>query len=47
MNANFGLFPPLTDEIRKGRKGKKERARAYTERAKASWAEWLGMATAA
>ncbi len=47
MNANFGLFPPLTDEIRKGRKGKKDRARAYTDRAKASWAEWLGMAAAA
>ena len=47
MNANFGLFPPLTEEIRKGRKGKRERARAYTERAKASWDAWLGMARAA
>ena len=47
MNANFGLFPPLAADIRKGRKGKKDRARAYTDRAKASWAEWLGMAAAA
>ena len=47
MNANFGLFPPLTEEIRKGRKGKRERARAYTERAKASWDGWLGMTAAA
>ncbi|MEM7191108.1 MAG: methylenetetrahydrofolate--tRNA-(uracil(54)-C(5))-methyltransferase (FADH(2)-oxidizing) TrmFO, partial [Pseudomonadota bacterium] len=29
MNVNFGLFPPLTEEIRKGRKGKKARAGAY------------------
>ncbi len=41
MNANFGLFPPLNDDIRKGRKGKRERARAYTERAKMSWHGWL------
>ncbi len=41
MNANFGLFPPLTEEIRKGRKGKRERARAYTERAKISWDAWI------
>ncbi len=41
MNANFGLFPPLTDDVRKGRRGKKDRQRAYTDRAKAAWAEWL------
>ncbi len=41
MNANFGLFPPLTDDVRKGRRGKKDRQRAYTDRAKASWAAWL------
>ena len=42
MNVNFGLFPPLTEDIRKGRKGKRERARAYTDRAKISWDGWLG-----
>ena len=41
MNANFGLFPPLTDDVRKGRRGKKDRQRAYTDRAKAAWAQWL------
>jgi len=41
MNVNFGLFPPLTDDIRKGRKGKRDRARAYTDRAKAAFGEWL------
>jgi methylenetetrahydrofolate--tRNA-(uracil-5-)-methyltransferase len=41
MNVNFGLFPPLPEGTRKGRKGKKERARAYTDRAKAAWDAWL------
>jgi methylenetetrahydrofolate--tRNA-(uracil-5-)-methyltransferase len=41
MNVNFGLFPPLTDDIRKGRKGKRDRARAYTDRAKAAFGGWL------
>jgi len=41
MNTNFGLFPPLSEDIRKGRKGKRERARAYTDRAKVSWDGWL------
>ena len=40
MNANFGLFPPLED-VRKGRRGKKERQLAYTQRAKTAWANWL------
>lgn len=47
MNANFGLFPPLDADIRKGRKGKRERAKAYTERAKISWDGWLGKPAAA
>lgn len=47
MNANFGLFPPLTEDVRKGRRGKKDRQRAYTDRAKAAWAEWLGEKRAA
>ena len=41
MNVNFGLFPPLADDIRKGRKGKRDRARAYTDRAKAAFGGWL------
>ena len=47
MNANFGLFPPLDADIRKGRKGKRERAKAYTERAKLSWDDWLRKLAAA
>ncbi|MEL7416679.1 MAG: methylenetetrahydrofolate--tRNA-(uracil(54)-C(5))-methyltransferase (FADH(2)-oxidizing) TrmFO, partial [Pseudomonadota bacterium] len=40
MNVNFGLFPPLED-VRKGRRGKKDRKIAYTDRAKADWQAWL------
>jgi methylenetetrahydrofolate--tRNA-(uracil-5-)-methyltransferase len=39
MNVNFGLFPPI--EAKGGRKGRKDRYRAYTDRAKKSFAEWL------
>ena len=46
MNVNFGLFPPLP-EARGGRKGRKDRYRLYTERAKADWLAWLGQSTAA
>ncbi len=41
MNVNFGLFPPLPEGVRKGRKGKRERAKAYTDRAKSAWDGWL------
>ncbi|MEM1383355.1 MAG: methylenetetrahydrofolate--tRNA-(uracil(54)-C(5))-methyltransferase (FADH(2)-oxidizing) TrmFO [Pseudomonadota bacterium] len=40
MNVNFGLFPPLGAPP-KGRRGKRDRARAMTERAKAAWTAWL------
>lgn len=40
MNVNFGLFPPL-DAARGGRKGRRERYKGYTERAKADFAAWL------
>ena len=40
MNVNFGLFPPL-DQARGGRRGRKERYRGYTDRAKAAWMAWL------
>ncbi len=40
MNVNFGLFPPL-DGVRGGRKGRKERYKGYTDRAKVDWQGWL------
>ncbi|WP_097930312.1 methylenetetrahydrofolate--tRNA-(uracil(54)-C(5))-methyltransferase (FADH(2)-oxidizing) TrmFO [Monaibacterium marinum] len=40
MNVNFGLFPPL-EAPKKGRRGKKDRKIAYTDRAKLDWAAWL------
>ena len=40
MNVNFGLYPPL-DEMRGGRKGRKDRYPAYTDRAKADFNQWL------
>ncbi|WP_210528320.1 methylenetetrahydrofolate--tRNA-(uracil(54)-C(5))-methyltransferase (FADH(2)-oxidizing) TrmFO [Rubellimicrobium arenae] len=48
MNVNFGLFPPLP-EARSGRRGRADRYRGYTERAKADWTAWLagGLAQAA
>lgn len=39
MNVNFGLFPPI--EAKGGRKGRKDRYRAYTDRAKDAFAGWL------
>ncbi len=41
MNVNFGLFPPL-DGVKGGRRGRKERYKAYTDRAKVDWQAWLG-----
>ncbi|WP_339690859.1 methylenetetrahydrofolate--tRNA-(uracil(54)-C(5))-methyltransferase (FADH(2)-oxidizing) TrmFO [Celeribacter baekdonensis] len=43
MNVNFGLFPPL-DGMRGGRKGRKERYKGYTDRAKEEFTAWLGVA---
>jgi methylenetetrahydrofolate--tRNA-(uracil-5-)-methyltransferase len=40
MNVNFGLFPAL-DGMRAGRKGRKERYKGYTDRAKEDWSQWL------
>jgi methylenetetrahydrofolate--tRNA-(uracil-5-)-methyltransferase len=39
MNVNFGLFPPI--EARGGRRGRKDRYKAYTDRAKVAFADWL------
>lgn len=40
MNVNFGLFPPLPDS-RSGRRGRKDRYPAYTQRAKDDFNAWL------
>ena len=40
MNVNFGLFPVI-EGVKSGRKGRVERYRAYTQRAKISWSNWL------
>ncbi|MDF2142414.1 methylenetetrahydrofolate--tRNA-(uracil(54)-C(5))-methyltransferase (FADH(2)-oxidizing) TrmFO [Paenirhodobacter sp. CAU 1674] len=40
MNVNFGLFPPL-DAARGGRKGRKDRYKGYTDRAKETFNQWL------
>ncbi|MCP5088486.1 MAG: methylenetetrahydrofolate--tRNA-(uracil(54)-C(5))-methyltransferase (FADH(2)-oxidizing) TrmFO [Rhodobacteraceae bacterium] len=40
MNVNFGLFPPVAD-VKGGRRNRKDRYKAYTERAKTDWAAWL------
>ena len=41
MNVNFGLFRPI--EAKGGRRGRKDRYKAYTDRAKAAWTDWLGL----
>jgi methylenetetrahydrofolate--tRNA-(uracil-5-)-methyltransferase len=41
MNVNFGLFPPI--EAKGGRRGRKDRYKAYTDRAKAAFGQWLAM----
>ena len=43
MNVNFGLFRPI-EGTRNGRKGRKERYKAYTDRAKSAWQDWLAKA---
>ncbi len=40
MNVNFGLFRPV-DGLKGGRRGRKDRYKAYTDRAKAEWKKWL------
>ncbi|MBU2982466.1 methylenetetrahydrofolate--tRNA-(uracil(54)-C(5))-methyltransferase (FADH(2)-oxidizing) TrmFO [Lentibacter algarum] len=40
MNVNFGLFPPV-EGIKGGRKRRVERYKAYTDRAKTLWTDWL------
>ncbi|WP_430448983.1 methylenetetrahydrofolate--tRNA-(uracil(54)-C(5))-methyltransferase (FADH(2)-oxidizing) TrmFO [Rhodophyticola sp.] len=40
MNVSFGLFPPV-EGLKGGRRGRKDRYKAYTDRAKAAWTDWL------
>ncbi len=40
MNVNFGLFRPV-EGLKGGRRGRKDRYKAYTDRAKSVWTEWL------
>ncbi|MEK6215655.1 MAG: methylenetetrahydrofolate--tRNA-(uracil(54)-C(5))-methyltransferase (FADH(2)-oxidizing) TrmFO, partial [Boseongicola sp.] len=42
MNVNFGLFPPV--DAKGGRRGRKDRYKAYTDRAKIDWTSWLAEA---
>lgn len=44
MNVNFGLFQPV--DLKGGRKNRPARYKAYTDRAKAAWQEWLQIETA-
>jgi methylenetetrahydrofolate--tRNA-(uracil-5-)-methyltransferase len=41
MNVNFGLFRPI--ESKAGRRGRKVRYKAYTDRAKEAWLTWLAV----
>ncbi len=45
MNVNFGLFPPI--DAKGGRRGRRDRYKAYTDRAKAAFMDWLGQRYAA
>ncbi len=40
MNVNFGLFPPI--DAKGGRRRRKDRYKAYTDRAKVAFTQWLG-----
>jgi methylenetetrahydrofolate--tRNA-(uracil-5-)-methyltransferase len=40
MNVNFGLFRPV-EGLKGGRRGRSDRYKAYTDRAKAAWSDWL------
>lgn len=39
MNVNFGLFPPI--KAKGGRRNRKDRYKAYTDRAKETFTKWL------
>jgi len=43
MNVNFGLFRPV--DLKGGRRNRPARYKAYTDRAKAAWTDWLTQST--
>ncbi|MDD9707265.1 methylenetetrahydrofolate--tRNA-(uracil(54)-C(5))-methyltransferase (FADH(2)-oxidizing) TrmFO [Seohaeicola sp. SP36] len=45
MNVNFGLFRPV-EGLKHGRRGRKDRYKAYTDRAKDAWLAWLDQSSA-
>ncbi|MBN8294063.1 methylenetetrahydrofolate--tRNA-(uracil(54)-C(5))-methyltransferase (FADH(2)-oxidizing) TrmFO [Rhodobacter sp. NTK016B] len=45
MNVNFGLFPPI--DMKGGRRGRKDRYKGYTDRAKEAFSDWVASATLA
>jgi methylenetetrahydrofolate--tRNA-(uracil-5-)-methyltransferase len=40
MNVNFGLFQPV-EGLKNGRRGRKDRYKAYTDRAKSAFVAWI------
>jgi len=40
MNVNFGLFQPV-EGLKNGRRGRKDRYKAYTDRAKSAFVAWV------
>ena len=44
MNVNFGLFRPV-EGLKGGRRGRRDRYKAYTDRAKSAWADWVRAST--
>ena len=44
MNVNFGLFHPV-EGLKGGRRGRKDRYKAYTDRAKSCFSDWLTQST--
>ena len=44
MNVNFGLFHPV-EGLKGGRRGRKDRYMAYTDRAKSCFSDWLAQST--
>ena len=45
MNVNFGLFRPV-EGLKHGRRGRSDRDKAYTDRAKDAWLAWLDQSSA-
>ncbi|MFX0540142.1 methylenetetrahydrofolate--tRNA-(uracil(54)-C(5))-methyltransferase (FADH(2)-oxidizing) TrmFO [Roseovarius sp. S4756] len=45
MNVNFGLFRPV-EGLKGGRRGRTDRYKAYTDRAKEAWQGWLAQSPA-